>query len=119
MARQKGITLIGLIFFLTLGTIVALIGFRVVPFYIDYFTMRNMLQNLATEKRDAPDRELRNNFDMRSSTNYLRGYKPSDMEISRDQGRLTLTVHMSDKKALVGGISLLMELDAQGSSILK
>jgi hypothetical protein len=119
MVKQRGVTLIGLIFFLALGTIVALIGFRVVPFYIDYFTMRSMLQNLATEKRDAPDRDLRQDFSMRLSTNYLNGYKPSDLDINRDQGYLTLTVSMSDKKPLVGGVSLLMELDAKGSALLK
>jgi hypothetical protein len=119
MRSQQGVTLIGLIFFLALGTIVALIAFRLVPFYVDFFTMRSMLQNIATEKRDAPDRELRKDFEMRAVTNYLSAYRPSALEINRDQGRLTLSVHMTDKKALVGGVSLLMELDAQGSAILK
>ena len=115
---QQGVTLIGLAFFLALGTIVALIGMRAAPFYIDYFTMRSMLQNLASEKRTATDRELRRDFDMRANTNYLIGYGSGDLVIDRDNGYLTLTVSMSDKKSLVGGVSLLMELDAKASSIL-
>lgn len=118
MKKQKGVTLIGLVFFLALGTIVALIGMRVAPFYIDFFTMRSMLQNLATEKRKATDREIRRDFDMRASTNYLTGYSSGDLVIDRDNGYLTLTVSMNDKKSLVGGVSLLMELDAKGSAIL-
>jgi hypothetical protein len=119
MVKQNGVTLIGLIFFLALGTIVTLIGFRVVPFYIDFFTMRGMLQNLATEKRNATDRELRRDFEMRLSSNYLNGYNSGDLEIDRDQGYLTLIVPMSDKKPLVGGVSLVMELEAKGSAILQ
>jgi hypothetical protein len=119
MKTEKGVTLIGLMFFLALGTIVALIGFRVVPFYIDYFTMRSMLQNLATEKRDAPDRDLRRDFDMRANTNYLIGYTAKNLDISRDKGRLTLSVDMSDRKPLVGGVSLLMELTAEASAVQK
>ena len=98
--------------------IVALIGMRAAPFYIDYFTMRSMLQNLASEKRTATDRELRRDFDMRANTNYLIGYGSGDLVIDRDNGYLTLTVSMSDKKSLVGGVSLLMELDAKASAIL-
>lgn len=119
MKTQKGITLIGLIFFLALGSLVALIAMRVAPFYIDFFTMRSMLGNMAMEKRGATDRELRRDFDMRANSNYLTGYSGSDMVIDRDNGYLTLTVFMTDKKSLVGGVSLLMELDAKGSAILK
>lgn len=119
MKIQRGVTLIGLIFFLALGTIVALLAFRVVPFYIDYFTMRSMLQNMASERSNATDRELRYNFEMRANTNYLIGYKSSDLMIDRDNGLLTLSVQMSDKKPVGAGVSLLMELEAKGSAIMK
>lgn len=119
MKTQRGVTLIGLIFFLFLGTIVALLAFRVVPFYVDYFTMRSMLQNLASEKRDARDRELMQDFEMRANANYLNAYRAKDLEINRDQGVLTLSVVMTDKKPLGAGISLLMELEAKASTIQK
>jgi hypothetical protein len=118
MRTQRGVTLIGLIFFLALGSMFALIGMRVAPFYIDYFSMRSMLQNMATEKRAAPDRELRRDFEMRANSNYLSGYSSADLIIDRDKGYLTLSVPMRDKKSLVGGVSLLMELEAKGSAIL-
>lgn len=119
MRTQKGITLIGALFFLALAAIVALIGFRVVPFYIDYFTMRGMLNNLASERAEATDMELRRDFDMRANTNYLTGYGAKDLDISRDEGMLTLSIAMSDKKPLVGGVSLLMELEAKGAARLR
>lgn len=119
MRWQRGVTLIGLIFFLALATIVALLAFRVVPFYVDYFTMRSVLQNLATEKRDATDREFYKDFEMRASANYLNAFSAKDLNISRDHGILTLSVQMTDKKPVGAGISLLMELEAKGSAIQK
>jgi hypothetical protein len=119
MKTQRGVTMLGMLFFLALTASVALIGFRVAPFYIDYFTMRSMLNKLAGEKGGATDGELRRDFDMRANTNFLTGYSAKDLDINRDEGMLTLSVAMSDKKPLAAGISLLMELEAKGSARLQ
>ncbi len=119
MKQQRGVTLIGTIFFLILFAGVALVGFKVVPFYIDYFTMKSMLGNLASEKTKDSDGELRQGFAMRASTNYLIGYEPSDLEIDRDHGLLTLTYYMERKAPLVAGVSLLMQEEAKASAPLK
>lgn len=119
MRVERGITLLGTMFFLMLFAICALIGFKVMPFYTDYFTMRGMLRNMATEMRSATDTELRNGFSMRANTNYLNNFKPSDMVIDRSQGMLTLTVDVSKKVPLFTGVSLCMQLDAVGEATLK
>ena len=119
MTRQRGMTFIGLIFFLVLFAGSALIAFKVVPFYIDYFTMRSMLNNIASEQTNATDSELRLSFARRANTNYLIGYSTSDLDIERDRGYLTLTVPLERKSPLFGGVSLLMELEAKAVAPLK
>jgi hypothetical protein len=119
MKRQSGVTLIGVIFFLGLISVVALLGFKVTPFYIDYFSMQSMLKNLATEKTGATDTELRYAFAKYANTNYLNAYSPNDMTIDRGQGMLTLSVDVDKKAPLFAGITLCMHLEAKGEASLR
>jgi hypothetical protein len=119
MRAEKGITLLGTIFFLALVAVCALIGFKVAPFYVDYFNMRSMLRNMAVEMRSATDSELRRGFSIRANANYLNDYSPQDMTIDRTEGILTLTVEVTKKAPMVAGVSLCMKLDAVGEAPLK
>lgn len=119
MRSERGITLLGTIFLLMLLAVGALIGFKVAPFYIDYFNMRSMLRNMAVEMRSATDSDIRRGFSIRANANYLNDYSPQDLIIDRTEGILTLTVEVTKKAPLVAGVSLCMKLDAIGDAPLK
>lgn len=115
MNRERGLTLIGLIFILFFAAILALVAFRVIPAYIDYFTIKHSLQTLLDEGTDQSDADLRASLDKRLNVNYIQDITARDLEISRDGGMLTLTVPISRKEPLVGGVSICVDLDAIAS----
>lgn len=119
MNRERGLTLIGLIFALILAAAVALVAFRIVPAYIDYFTIKHSLASILEEGGDQSDMALRKTLDMRLNVNYIAGMNARDLVIDRDNGMLTLTMPINRKEHLFGGVSVCIDLEAKASTSLK
>lgn len=115
MKRERGLTLIGLLFLLALAAGVALVGFKVAPAYMDYFTVKNSLENILAEGTDQDDASLRSTFDRRLDVNFVKDITAKDLHISRDDGMLTLSVPISRKEHLFGGVSVCVDLEAKAS----
>jgi type II secretory pathway pseudopilin PulG len=116
MNQERGMTLISLLFVLALAACAALVGFKVIPAYIDYFTIKHSLESVLAEGADQSDADLRKTMDARLNVNYIQDITARDMEINRDNGALTLSVPISRKEHLFGGISVCVDLDATASA---
>jgi hypothetical protein len=110
-------TLIGLILVLILVAGAVLVAFRIVPAYIDYFTIQHSLESILSDKGgDLSDGAIRTTLDARLNVNYIEGMSSKDLEISRDHGTLTLTMPITRKEHLVGGVSVCVDLEATAST---
>lgn len=120
MQRYKGFTLITLLFMLGLAVIVAMVAFKIVPAYMDYYTVKNSLKNvLEDDGVTQSDAALRDSFDRRLNVNFIREITARDLEIIKEDGVLTLLVPISRKEHLVGGVSICVDLEATASVPLK
>ncbi len=119
MQTQRGITLIGLIFALFVVAIGAWIMMKIVPAYIDYFTVKNSLENIVRDNAEDSNESLRKTFDARLNVNYIQDLSARDLVIEREGGVLTLSVPISRKEHLAGGISVCVELEARAATPLK
>ena len=119
MQRQNGFTLITLLFLLGLAVIVAMVAFKVVPTYMDYFAVRNSLENILKEDELLSNESIRASFAKRLDVNFIQDITPQDLEIDKEDGMLTLTVPISSKKHLVAGVSISVDLEATASTPLK
>ena len=85
-ARQRGITLMGLIFGSFLLVLVALLAMRLLPSYIEYFTIKKAVVSIGHEMagREASVTDVRRAFENRSAIDDIRSVKSTDLEISRE-----------------------------------
>ncbi|MFA5081379.1 MAG: DUF4845 domain-containing protein [Hydrogenophilaceae bacterium] len=118
MYRQKGFTLLTLIFLLALAVFAALVAMKTVPTYIDYFAVTKSLENILAQGTDQSAFEMRQTFERRLDVNSIYNVKSKDLEISKDNGMLTLSVPISSKKPFAGGISISVDLVATASAPL-
>lgn len=119
MKTQRGLTLLGLIFFLILAAMAAWVAFKIVPAYIDYYTVQHSLENVVRDTDDQTNESLRKTFDARLNVNFIRDITARDLVIEREDGVLTLSVLISRKERLVGGVSVCVDLEARATTALR
>lgn len=116
MRKQKGVTLIGLIFVGGVLIMAAVLGMKVAPDVMEYYTI------LGNVKATAADPGLRGAGVPQIRAAYLKRLQVAgggavgadDLDISKDGGEVVISFAYSKKVHLFANVSLL--LDFEGSS---
>ena len=116
-ARQRGLSMIGFLFVTSVVLVVALIGFRVIPAYIEYFSVQKALQGAMSDSTDLTVADIRKLVDRRIDADYIDSVRAAD--VAGDQGRQRDhgIVPWQTKLHLVGNASLLLDFDASASRL--
>ncbi len=68
LRTQRGLTLVGFIFVAALAIVAVMIGFRMVPAYIEWYTVKKVMANtLQTSKEGFTLYQFRRDFDLKAS----------------------------------------------------
>jgi hypothetical protein len=112
--RQDGLSMIGFLFVVVVLLVVAIVGFRVLPAYIEYFSVRSALVQSMAETQDLNNpAELRRIFQKRADAGYIESVNSRDIDLRRDGSRWTATIAWTRKLPLVSNVSLLIEFDTK------
>ncbi|MBI5335284.1 MAG: DUF4845 domain-containing protein [Burkholderiales bacterium] len=86
VGAQRGITLFGLLFWAVLIAFVALVGMRVSPTVIEYFTIQRVVNKIAKEGGTTVV-EIRAAFDRARAVEYgITSVSSSDLDVTKDNG---------------------------------
>jgi hypothetical protein len=111
--RQSGLTIIGFVLVAAMVLSIAMIGFRVLPSYIEYFSVEKTLKQTLINARDNPTIEqLRRDFDLKASADYIDSVRGRDLELTREGNELVLTASWNTTLHLFGNVSILLEFEA-------
>ena len=110
---QRGMTLTGFIFVAALVMVVALVGFRTVPSYIEYYTVTKAVEGALADAKDLTPQQIKRNFDRRIAADYVDSVRTTDLEITKDGNQIVATVSWQKKLPLVANVSLLLDFEAQ------
>ena len=102
---QRGMTLIGFLFLLSAALFVAYIGMKLVPIYINYYSVVTAMQDIAEEPNAAnmSESQIRNSLSRRLSVNYVRNIRPENVDIVRGNG-VSLVVEYEVREPLIGNV---------------
>lgn len=111
MKRQRGMTLGGLMFLMLLVGFAAYSAFRVLPAYIDYWTVRSILRGIATQPEldRIKERELRERFARELRLNNVTVVDANGLVIERVANGVLLSTEFSAKKPFIGAVNLCMD----------
>lgn len=112
--RSRGLSLIALMVVLALLASAALVVMRMLPAYLEYFTIRRTVSVLAhsPELRGASAHDLQRSFDNRARVDSISSVSGQDLDIQKTTDGFIVNVSYSVKVNLVGNISACIDFQA-------
>jgi Domain of unknown function (DUF4845) len=106
---QRGLTLIGLMFWAILISMAGLVTLRVVPTINEYYTIRSAVDKVAvTGGNTVP--EIRAAFDRYKSIEYsITAISGKDLQVSKDNDRVVVSFAYEKEIELFGSVYLLIK----------
>jgi hypothetical protein len=111
-AKQHGLSFTGFVFWGAIVAFFGVIGFRVLPPYIEYFTVKKVMDNVLRDNADGTPAQLRNAFDLKASADYIDTVKGKDIDVDKQSGHITMNATWTTKLHLFGNVSLVLDFDA-------
>ena len=114
MKKQTGVSLGGLLVVSALVIIVALIGFKLLPSYLEYFTVQRIVRDLAhaPDMRGGTVQDVQRAFDRRAQIDNVNAVKGTDLEIAKQGDRFDITASYSVRVPLFGNVSACVDFEA-------
>ena len=114
MRSQRGLTLISLLIVSAVIILFAIIGMKVMPAYIEYFTIKRTLQQLARspDLRGGNTRDVQGAFDKYAQIDDIKSVAGRDLAVEKHGDGFTASVAYSTRVQLFGNISACIEFEA-------
>jgi len=113
--RQRGLTITGFLFVAAVVIVVALVSFRMIPAYIEYFSVKKALEGALADARDLSPAEIRRSVERRLNVDYVDSVRASDVEVTKTGNGLTAATAWEKRLPLVGNVSIVLEFEATAS----
>jgi len=111
--RQRGLSMIGFLFVAAVVVTCVMIGFRVLPSYIEYYSIQKALaQSLADVGDLSSAAEVRKAFQKRADAGYIDSVSGRDIEVVKVKNEVTASASWTRKLPMVANVSLLLEFEA-------
>jgi len=112
--RQSGLSIISFLFVVVVALVVTVVGFRVLPAYIEYFSVKSALVQSIAEVRDLNNTaELRRAFQKKIDAGYIESVHSRDIDLQREGNLYVVSVAWTRRLHLVSNVSLLIEFETR------
>ena len=111
--KESGLSMLWFLFVVAVVLVVTVVGFRVLPAYIEYFSVQKALQQSLQDTRDLnATSALRSAFQKKVDAGYIESVDGRDIEVRKVGNEFIANIVWTRKLHLVGNVSLLIEFDA-------
>jgi hypothetical protein len=111
--RQRGLSMIGFLFVAAVVVTCVMIGFRVLPSYIEYYSVQKALERSLVEAKDLNSTaEVRKAFQKLADAGYIDSVSGRDIEVVKLKNEVTASASWTRKLPMVANVSLLLEFEA-------
>jgi hypothetical protein len=117
LRRQRGITIFGFLIVAAVVVIFALVGFRVTPSYIEYYSVKRALDDTMRSGNVDPNnpQAFRTELERRLQTSYVENVKARDAVLQRNGTQLSAELSWERRLHMVGNAYILLEFEAVAS----
>ena len=106
MRKQRGISLSGLIFWLAIGGFLTIMAAKLMPSYIEYFSVKKMFSTMEQAgDLKGTVRDIRRTYDTRNAIEDVKSVRGEDIEVTKEGGETVITATWAVKIPMVSNIS--------------
>jgi hypothetical protein len=113
--RQHGVTITGLVIALVILVFVALLGFKLVPAFLEFRSMKNAISAIAREKQSGTVTEIRRAFESRQAIDDFQSVKANDLDISKNGNQVVIAFAYRKEVPLFANIGVYIDFRANSA----
>jgi hypothetical protein len=114
--RQRGLSMLGFLFVAIVVVACVMLGFRVTPAYIEWYSVTKGLQDSLAETRDLSSaKEIRAAFQKHADAGYIDSVSGKDIDVTKDKNTVTASASWTRKLHLFANWSLVIEFEASAT----
>lgn len=110
---QQGLTIVGFLLVAAVVVIFAMVGFRVVPSYVEYYAVKRSLEDTMRGGAVDPNNPLpfRKELERRLQTSYVENVKAADAILTRNGTQIVAELAWERRLPMFGNASILLEFE--------
>ena len=110
---QRGITVIGMLILIIAIAFVALIAMKVVPMYIQYYTIKSTVESIRKEPQLAQmsAQDIHNAIQKRFDIGYVDKIAAKDLKIRNERNGRVIDLVYQDERELFYGLAVLLKVN--------
>ena len=112
---ERGLSMIGFLFVATVIAVVAIVGFRMVPSYVEYFTVQKAVEKSLRDAPDPTPAVVKKSFEKYIAADYIDSVRATDLNVTREGNAIVAQVAWQKQLHMVGNVSLLLDFDVSAS----
>ena len=113
MRQERGLSLIGLVFILAVLGFVLVVGFKLLPSYIEYYSVKNVLASMVQSgETNGAVAETKRAFDRRAGVADIHSVQAEDLNVVKEDGKAVVTASYSVKVPLFANVSACLDFSA-------
>ncbi|MBN8479433.1 MAG: DUF4845 domain-containing protein [Burkholderiales bacterium] len=112
---ERGLSMIGFLFVATVIAVVAIVGFRMVPSYVEYFTVQKAVEKSLRDAPDPTPAVVKKSFEKYIAADYIDSVRATDLNVTREGNAIVAQVAWQKQLHMVGNVSLLLDFDVSVS----
>jgi len=109
---QRGVTVSGLVVWLFIFIVVALLAMKLVPAYMEYGSAKNAIDAIARERNASTPAEVRRAFDARAAIDDIKVVKAADLEITKQGNDMVIGFSYRKEVPLFANVGVYLDFAA-------
>lgn len=110
-SQQRGISFIAFLIVLAVGGFFLYLGMRIGPTYLEYWTIRSAVDQVAAEATSADIGALRRAMDRQMTIDYAGSFQPEFVRVQREGDQVKLVLHYEIRRPLIYNLDFVARFD--------
>lgn len=116
MRNQQGVTLVGMVIVGIIIVFVAILGLKIAPAYVEYYTVKKAIVAIAQSNSRSTVAEVRYAFQLRSAIDNIDVIGPKDLDVTKEGNEVVISFAYPKRIPLFGNVSVVIDFAASSNN---